>query len=63
MHILEEEFGDIYDPNKLSKDEKRNIDNAANKFMESASSAERFFGSPDIVQSQLNLFNNRNGDS
>ena len=55
LHILQEQLGNL-GPQGLTKDIQAKVEEAAGEYVLSASRAEKLFGSPDIVQKQLNAF-------
>lgn len=55
LHILQEQLGET-GPDGLTQDVQTQVDEAASEYVISVRKAEELFGSPDVVQEQLNVF-------
>jgi hypothetical protein len=62
LHLLQEKLGEM-GSEKLSDKMRNDVNEASEKFANSAHVAEELFGSPDIVQEQLNRFTELMGES
>jgi hypothetical protein len=61
LHLLQEKL-DIIGLDNVTKDFEELIKETTNNFSISVKAAEHFFGSSDVVQNQLNAFDNTMGD-
>jgi hypothetical protein len=62
LHLLQEKLGMI-GPNGLTDELREDVDDVTHNFSISVQVAEDLFGSPDIVQDQLNSFVYNIGDA
>jgi hypothetical protein len=62
LHLLQEKLGEM-GCEKLSDEMRKEVNEASEKFSNSAHIAEELFKSPDIVQEQLNRFIELMGES
>ncbi len=62
LHLLQEEL-EMLESDDLTDDMRKNVDEITHNFSIAAQVAETLFGSPEIVQEQLNAFTNNMGES
>jgi hypothetical protein len=62
LHLLQEEL-DTMGLDDLTDEMRNTVDEVSNEFSISAQIAEELFGSPDIVQGQLNVLTSNIGES